>query len=119
MCTICQGLATLLKSLYDAVGSSIKLPQEESRTIKLRLSVVPDSAKLQTDAVAGTGQLGKDNRDKDAAANNLKQLKNHDNNKLTSQEKETVKQNNLSAAMEKLNVEVKWLSMWQFRRHFV
>ena len=34
-----QDLATLLKSLYDAVGSSIKLPEAGAKTLKLRLSV--------------------------------------------------------------------------------
>ena len=94
-----QDLATLLKSLYDAVGSSIKLPEAGAKTLKLRLSVSPDSAKLQAD----TNKTDyKDNRQRDS--NNLKHMKNNDNCKLTT--KETIKQNNLNAAMEKLNVHV-------------
>ena len=89
-----------MKSLYDAVGSSIKLPEAGAKTMKLRLSVSPDSAKLQTENKTDY----KDNRQRDN--NNLKHMKNHDNSKLTT--KETIKQNNLSAAMDKLNVQVKW-----------
>ena len=96
-----QDLATLLKSLYDAVGSSIKLPEAGAKTMKLRLTVSPDSAKLQADADK-TAYKDKDNRHRDS--NNLKHIKNHDNSKLTT--KETIKQNNLNAAMEKLNVQV-------------
>ena len=98
-----QDLATLLKSLYDAVGSSIKLPEAGAKTLKLRLSVSPDSAKLQAD----TNKTDyKDNRHRDS--NNLKHMKNNDNSKLTT--KETIKQNNLNAAMEKLNVQVQTTS---------
>ena len=94
-----QDLATLLKSLYDAVGSSIKLPEAGAKTLKLRLSVSPDSAKLQAETNKSDY---KDNRQRDS--NNLKHMKNNDNSKLTT--KETIKQNNLNATMEKLNVQV-------------
>ena len=69
--------------------------------MKLRLSVSPDSAKLQAASVNNKTEC-KDNCQRDS--NNLKQMKNHDNSKLTT--KETIKQNNLSAAMDKLNVQV-------------
>ena len=35
-----------MKSLYDAVGSSIKLPQNGTKTLKLRLTVSPDATKV-------------------------------------------------------------------------
>ncbi|RUS91772.1 hypothetical protein EGW08_000480, partial [Elysia chlorotica] len=37
-----EDLASLLKALYDAVGSSIKLPPNGAKTLKLRLSVGQD-----------------------------------------------------------------------------
>ena len=42
-----QDLAGLLKALYDAVGSSIKIPNNGTKTLKLRLSVGQDSAQGQ------------------------------------------------------------------------
>lgn len=46
-----QDLASLLKALYDAVGSSIKLPPNGAKTLKLRLSVGQDAtSKIQTEA---------------------------------------------------------------------
>ena len=39
-----QDLSSLLKALYDAVGSSIKLPPNGAKTLKLRLSVGQDGA---------------------------------------------------------------------------
>ncbi|CAL1537756.1 unnamed protein product [Lymnaea stagnalis] len=48
-----EDLASLLKALYDAVGSSIKLPPNGAKTLKLRLSVGQDcTAELQTVANA-------------------------------------------------------------------
>lgn len=49
-----EDLAQLLQSLYDTVGSSINLPQTGTRTLKLKLSVSPDNAKVETD----TGAVG-------------------------------------------------------------
>ncbi|KAH9499093.1 hypothetical protein Btru_006663 [Bulinus truncatus] len=44
-----EDLASLLKALYDAVGSSIKLPPNGAKTLKLRLSVGQDcTAEIQT-----------------------------------------------------------------------
>ncbi|XP_055891449.1 protein naked cuticle homolog 2-like [Biomphalaria glabrata] len=43
-----EDLASLLKALYDAVGSSIKLPPNGAKTLKLRLSVGQDcTAEIQ------------------------------------------------------------------------
>ncbi|XP_012943497.1 protein naked cuticle homolog 1 isoform X2 [Aplysia californica] len=39
-----EDLSSLLKALYDAVGSSIKLPPHGARTLKLRLSVGQEQA---------------------------------------------------------------------------
>ncbi len=94
-----------MKSLYDAVGSSIRLPQTGMKTLKLRLSVNPDNAKVQAEPLSNSQSDCKDNHPDDQCNNNdLKHSKNRDNNKLTL--KETIKQNNLNAAMEKLNVQV-------------
>ncbi|CAH1779930.1 unnamed protein product [Owenia fusiformis] len=50
-----EDLASLLKSLYDAVGSSIKLPQTGTKTLKLRLTVAPDGTGVnQSKALDGT-----------------------------------------------------------------
>eukprot|EP00918_Siedleckia_nematoides_P012858 GHVU01028135.1.p1 GENE.GHVU01028135.1~~GHVU01028135.1.p1 ORF type:complete len:522 (+),score=32.86 GHVU01028135.1:133-1566(+) len=46
-----EDLAGLLKSLYDAVGSSIKLPEKGTKTLKLRLTVNPDNTKIQCEPV--------------------------------------------------------------------
>lgn len=47
-----QDLASLLKALYDAVGSSIKLPSSGTKSLKLRLTVGPDNSQLQADIKA-------------------------------------------------------------------
>lgn len=39
-----QDLSSLLKALYDAVGSSIKIPSNGTKTLKLRLTVGPDGS---------------------------------------------------------------------------
>ncbi|KAL3860192.1 hypothetical protein ACJMK2_010350 [Sinanodonta woodiana] len=39
-----EDLSSLLKALYDAVGSSIKIPSNGTRTLKLRLTVGPDGS---------------------------------------------------------------------------
>ena len=49
-----QDLAGLLKSLYDAVGSSIKLPDKGTKTLKLRLTVTPDNTKIHCEPVFST-----------------------------------------------------------------
>ncbi|ELU11388.1 hypothetical protein CAPTEDRAFT_221730 [Capitella teleta] len=41
-----EDIGQLLQSLYDAVGSSISLPHSGTKTLKLRLTVSPDKAKL-------------------------------------------------------------------------
>ena len=41
-----QDLSGLLKSLYDAVGSSIKIPSNGTKTLKLRLTVGQDGSQL-------------------------------------------------------------------------
>lgn len=46
-----EDLAGLLKALYDAVGSSIKIPNNGTKTLKLRLTVGQDGAQ-------GQGQTG-------------------------------------------------------------
>ncbi|XP_050396424.1 protein naked cuticle homolog 1 isoform X2 [Patella vulgata] len=43
-----EDLASLLKALYDAVGSSIKLPHNGTKTLKLRLTVGQDNAQLHS-----------------------------------------------------------------------
>lgn len=39
-----EDLSSLLKALYDAVGSSIKIPSNGTKTLKLRLTVGPDGS---------------------------------------------------------------------------
>lgn len=41
-----QDLSSLLKALYDAVGSSIKIPSNGTKTLKLRLTVGQDNTQL-------------------------------------------------------------------------
>lgn len=41
-----EDLASLLKALYDAVGSSIKIPSNGTKTLKLRLTVGQDGSQL-------------------------------------------------------------------------
>lgn len=43
-----QDLASLLKALYDAVGSSIRLPPNGAKTLKLRLTVGQDRTQVHT-----------------------------------------------------------------------
>ncbi|ESO83044.1 hypothetical protein LOTGIDRAFT_169673 [Lottia gigantea] len=47
-----EDLASLLKALYDAVGSSIKLPHNGTKTLKLRLTVGQDNAQLHSARLA-------------------------------------------------------------------
>ncbi len=74
-----QDLGQLLKALYDAVGSSINLPQSGgSKTVKLHLTVSPDKAKITDSTVKENNLLKEDNRTKQD-----KQNKDKDNKKLT------------------------------------
>ncbi|XP_025115695.1 protein naked cuticle homolog 1-like isoform X5 [Pomacea canaliculata] len=43
-----EDLASLLKALYDAVGSSIRLPPNGAKTLKLRLTVGQDRTQVHT-----------------------------------------------------------------------
>jgi len=43
-----QDLVGLLKALYDAIGSSIKIPNNGTKTLKLRLSVGQEPAAIVT-----------------------------------------------------------------------
>ncbi|GFS23054.1 naked cuticle protein [Elysia marginata] len=47
-----EDLSSLLKALYDAVGSSIKLPPNGAKTLKLRLSVGQDGGAANLQQVA-------------------------------------------------------------------
>ncbi|XP_067652873.1 protein naked cuticle homolog 2-like isoform X1 [Haliotis asinina] len=54
-----EDLASLLKALYDAVGSSIKLPPNGTKTLKLRLTVGQDNTQIQVQRASPT--KGKEN----------------------------------------------------------
>ncbi|XP_013407066.1 protein naked cuticle homolog 1 isoform X2 [Lingula anatina] len=40
-----EDLITLMKSLYDAVGSTVKLPENGNKSLKLRLTISPEKSK--------------------------------------------------------------------------
>lgn len=81
-----EDLASLLKALYDAVGSSIKLPANGAKTLKLRLSVGQDggSASLQQ-VPQGQGQdVGSRNNNHDNSTSHQNGKNNFNNATTTS-----------------------------------
>ncbi|XP_060583522.1 protein naked cuticle homolog 2-like isoform X2 [Ruditapes philippinarum] len=82
-----EDLVGLLKALYDAIGSSIKIPNNGTKTLKLRLSVGQESSQelvpgeIACNAVAGTE---KDTEEKDS--------KNTPKKKDNSKHKDNIKQ---------------------------
>ena len=73
-----QDLAQLLKSLYAAVGSTISLPKSGTKTLKLKLTVSPDTAKANNNINLSPQHQGKSGKE---------------NSKIV---KDNMKQNNLS-----------------------
>ena len=71
-----QDLAGLLKALYDAVGSSIKIPNNGTKTLKLRLSVGQDGAQGQT---MDTAKVKVDKNEKTDSPKKKDLLKNKEN----------------------------------------
>ncbi|KAJ8302889.1 hypothetical protein KUTeg_019285 [Tegillarca granosa] len=78
-------LASLLKALYDAVGSSIKIPSNGTKSLKLRLTVGQDGSQV-------TAEKSSRVKDRDNSKNKLSKLK--ESQKV----KEFSKLNNLTQA---------------------
>ncbi|XP_052816645.1 protein naked cuticle homolog 1-like isoform X2 [Mya arenaria] len=61
-----EDLVGLLKALYDAIGSSIKIPNNGTKTLKLRLSVGQEaSISTETSPVSEGGKATKANNEKE------------------------------------------------------
>lgn len=54
-----EDLSSLLKALYDAVGSSIKIPSNGTKTLKLRLTVGQDNTQLSENKTPTKGKKDK------------------------------------------------------------
>lgn len=54
-----QDLSSLLKALHDAVGSSIKIPSNGTKTLKLRLTVGQDNTQLPENKSPSKGKKEK------------------------------------------------------------
>ena len=93
-----QDLASLLKALYDSVGSSIKLPPHGARTLKLRLSVGQDHSANMKNSVNLKANAAKSNSVSNADAAKDKSSKNG---------KEFSKMNNLTRKQVKCSNEHK------------
>ena len=95
-----QDLAGLLKALYDAVGSSIKIPNNGTKTLKLRLSVGQDGAQGQGQT-EDTGKVMADKNEKDSSKKK-DFLKNKDNVKHKdspkTKKKDITRLNNLTSS---------------------
>ena len=95
-----QDLAGLLKALYDAVGSSIKIPNNGTKTLKLRLSVGQDGAQGQGQT-EDTGKVMADKNEKDSSKKK-DLLKNKDNVKHKdspkTKKKDITRLNNLTSS---------------------
>ncbi|XP_064610738.1 protein naked cuticle homolog 1-like isoform X2 [Liolophura sinensis] len=92
-----EDLASLLKALYDAVGSSIKLPSSGTKSLKLRLTVGPDNSQLQADIKADVKSSPvKNSKGKDSPVNKDSSLANAtDNGQTIHLPKDLSKLNNL------------------------
>ncbi|XP_041375345.1 protein naked cuticle homolog 2-like isoform X2 [Gigantopelta aegis] len=92
-----EDLASLLKALYDAVGSSIKLPENGTKTLKLRLTVGQDNTQIQLQQATSitTAVRGKENA----------KVKNSCQTKDTGKVREFSKLNNLTGNLLKCNNE--------------
>ncbi|XP_022339408.1 uncharacterized protein LOC111134568 isoform X4 [Crassostrea virginica] len=61
-----EDLSSLLKALYDAVGSSIKIPSNGTKTLKLRLTVGQDNTQIPENKSSPTkGKKDKPSKDSD------------------------------------------------------
>ena len=94
-----QDLVGLLKALYDAIGSSIKIPSNGTKTLKLRLSVGQENGpatELGQAAITAKGDgIIKDSPKKTDNVKNKENVKQKDSAK--SKVKELSKVNNLMA----------------------
>lgn len=80
----------LLKALYDAIGSSIKIPNNGTKTLKLRLSVGQEAAVQDTGqhaVLAASGKVTKPEKD-----TNERDVKNTPKKKDNSKHKDNLKQ---------------------------
>lgn len=80
-----EDLVGLLKALYDAIGSSIKIPSNGTKTLKLRLSVGQEPSSESGSNSVAAGKVEKDGEEKDANKNTPKKKDN-------SKHKENIKQ---------------------------
>ncbi|KAK3086743.1 hypothetical protein FSP39_022726 [Pinctada imbricata] len=87
-----EDLASLLKALYDAVGSSIKIPSNGTKTLKLRLSVGQDGSQL-TSTIKDSPKV----KVKDKPKNSDRAKDNSKSKESPSKPKEFSKLNNLTA----------------------
>ena len=79
-----QDLAQLLRSLYDAVGSSISLPQTGAKSLKLKLTVSPDHSKQLTTVPLCNGKAAVATAAVKSANNHTSLGNTHSNNHATS-----------------------------------
>ena len=86
-----------MKALYDAVGSSIKIPNNGTKTLKLRLSVGQDSAQGQG---AETDNNEKESPKKKDVLKNKENVKHKDSPKT--RKKDITKLNNLTSTQPPL-----------------
>ena len=91
----------MLKALYDAVGSSIKIPNNGTKTLKLRLSVGQDSAQAQGQTV-DTAKVKIDKNEKTDSPKKKDLLKNKENVKHKdspkTKKKDITRLNNLTSS---------------------
>jgi len=76
-----QDIAGLVTTIYDTLGSSIKVPHYGSKTIKVKLTVSPDQRKkdVAQDAVPAGGD-GMPNNSSSSSSNNNNNDNNNNNN---------------------------------------
>jgi len=83
-----QDLVGLLKALYDAIGSSIKIPNNGTKTLKLRLSVGQE-VNCETSPTTAEGKPVKQNNEKEEKDKMTPKKK--DNIRVKVKEKEKIK----------------------------
>ena len=89
-----------MKALYDAVGSSIKIPNNGTKTLKLRLSVGQDSAQGQGAETTLTDKNEKESPKKKDVLKNKENVKHKDSPKT--RKKDITKLNNLTSTQPPL-----------------
>nr|KAG5713056.1 hypothetical protein BaRGS_021850 [Batillaria attramentaria] len=94
-----EDLASLLKALYDAVGSSIRLPPNGAKTLKLRLTVGQDRTQIHT-LSAGKALAGGKRKENGGSGSKAKTSK--DSPKAAKQQQFS-KLNNLTRTNVKVN----------------